>query len=60
MKRLVEKVQYLLMAATYAEANDRKSAEFCLQELKTLKQRKGKELRKTNQQEKQERQQLRL
>ncbi|HMB31599.1 MAG TPA: hypothetical protein VKN82_07235 [Desulfohalobiaceae bacterium] len=60
MKRLIEKFQYLLMAATYAEANDRESAEYCLKELIKLNQRKGKELRKENQKEEQEREQLRL
>ncbi len=60
MKRLMEKFQYLLMAATYAEANDRESARYCLKELVKLNQRKDKKLRKTNQQEEQEREQLRL
>jgi hypothetical protein len=57
MKKIMEKFQCLLMAATYAQANDRKSAQECLEEFSQARDRK---LKKTNQKREHARQRLRL
>ena len=61
MKDLIRKLETLLMAGTYLEANARKYAEECIRDLENENEsQKRKGLRKQKQQRKQNQQRLRM